>query len=290
MPPSLPSIADLAREAVGAFLATFVGTEVSITATRADDALAGDAPNRVLLIGNDESGTARFAVSLEEGWAGVLSQAMLGETLPAAEATDLLTEVAGQAYGAFRTAAGQAGPAPPSMTFAAAAEMPALPAPAAVTFTWDRAEGESLGGALLLPEALLADASSPAAPEAAPAPSQTPPQQPTPQPVEVARAQFSDFGGEQIAGGDGAPGNLHILSDVELEVTVELGRRRIPLADVLSLTTGSIIELEKLVGQPLEVYANGRLIAEGEAVVIDEQFGVRVTSLMSQRKAKRAFL
>ncbi|MDX1530351.1 MAG: FliM/FliN family flagellar motor switch protein, partial [Rhodothermales bacterium] len=58
------------------------------------------------------------------------------------------------------------------------------------------------------------------------------------------------------------------------------------------LTTGSVVELEKLVGEPLEIYANGRLIAEGEAVVIDEQFGVRITALAAAERKKRgrAFL
>ena len=74
-----------------------------------------------------------------------------------------------------------------------------------------------------------------------------------------------------------------------MEITVELGRRKLPLADLLNLTTGSIIELEKLVGEPLEVYANGRLIAEGEAVVIDEQFGVRITNLAA-RQRDRVFM
>lgn len=98
----------------------------------------------------------------------------------------------------------------------------------------------------------------------------------------IAPAAFPDLGRETLTG-DGSPGNLDLLADVELEVTVELGRRRLPLADVLRLSTGSVIELEKVVGEPLEVYANGRLIAEGEAVVIDEHFGIRITRLASGR-------
>jgi flagellar motor switch protein FliN/FliY len=78
-----------------------------------------------------------------------------------------------------------------------------------------------------------------------------------------------------------------MLADVELDVTVELGRRRMPLADILRLTSGSVVELEKLVGEPLQVFANNRLIAEGEAVVIDDQFGVRITSLASRIAEKR---
>ena len=104
----------------------------------------------------------------------------------------------------------------------------------------------------------------------------------------VAPAAFPDLGAE-VLHGDGADGDpFALLADVELEVTVELGRRRLPLADVMRLTAGSVIELEKLIGEPLEVYANGRLIAEGEAVVIDEQFGIRITRLMTRRPATRS--
>jgi flagellar motor switch protein FliN/FliY len=83
-------------------------------------------------------------------------------------------------------------------------------------------------------------------------------------------------------------GNLGLLAGVELEVTVELGRRRMALSDILRLTNGSVLELEKLVGEPLQIFANSRLIAEGEAVVIDEQFGVRITALAASNAAKLA--
>lgn len=290
---ALPPRAHDALEAVGGFLSTLLGSEVPLTAEPTEPGDAATA-GRLVLAGNSEAGAPLFAVALDEGWVSVLSTAMLGEAIPAAEAGDLLQELAGQAYGAFRTAAGAEGPTPPAVIFAVAEALPALPQPlGAVAFTWARDEGP-LSGAVLLPAALLQPATgggapAPAPPQAAPA-APAPPQQTAPAPsVDVARAAFDDFGHENFVGGDGSD-NLHVLSDVELEVTVELGRRRIPLADVLRLTTGSVIELEKLVGQPLEVYANGRLIAEGEAVVIDEQFGVRVTSLSSRRKQGRAFL
>lgn len=106
--------------------------------------------------------------------------------------------------------------------------------------------------------------------------------------VRVSPAAFPDLGSE-IVGGDGSNAGFSLLAEVDLEVTVELGRRKIQLADVLRLTTGSVIELEKLVGEPLEVYANGRLIAEGEAVVMDEQFGIRITNLTANRTRSRAF-
>lgn len=286
---ALPPRAQEALEAVGAFLSTLLGGDVRLTA-EAGAATGAATAGRLILVGTSETGEALFAVALDEAWVPVLSEAMLGETIPASEASDLLQELAGQAYGAFRAQAGASGPTPPTVLFAVADASPALSEPlSAITFAWSREAGP-LAGAVLLPSRVLQpvmaspQAPAPAAPSApkasaAPAP-----------PVEVARAAFDDFGGEHFVGGDGGSGNLDVLSDVELEVTVELGRRRIPLADVLRLTTGSVIELEKLVGQPLEVYANGRLIAEGEAVVIDEQFGVRVTSLASRRKQQKAFL
>jgi flagellar motor switch protein FliN/FliY len=98
-------------------------------------------------------------------------------------------------------------------------------------------------------------------------------------------ADFPDLGAERLSGPDMPYANLSLLVDVELEVRVELGRRKLPLADVLKLAAGSVIELDKIVGEPLAIYANDRLIAEGEAVVIDEQFGVRVTRLLGAKRA-----
>lgn len=78
--------------------------------------------------------------------------------------------------------------------------------------------------------------------------------------------------------------NLELLRDVKIDISVELGRKELPLGDILHMVRGSVIELEKLAGEPVDVYANGRLIATGEVVVIDEHFGVRVTQLVSARE------
>ncbi|MFT4603394.1 MAG: flagellar motor switch protein FliN/FliY, partial [Rhodothermales bacterium] len=102
--------------------------------------------------------------------------------------------------------------------------------------------------------------------------------------IQVQAAAFPELGAESSATSGAA--NLGLLAGVELEVTVELGRRRMALSDILRLTNGSVLELEKLVGEPLQVFANNRLIAEGEAVVIDEQFGVRITALAARGAAK----
>lgn len=76
--------------------------------------------------------------------------------------------------------------------------------------------------------------------------------------------------------------NLDMLLDIPLQVTVELGRTRRSVKEILELSSGSIIELDKLAGEPVDILVNNRLIAKGEVVVIDENFGVRVTDIISQ--------
>jgi len=75
--------------------------------------------------------------------------------------------------------------------------------------------------------------------------------------------------------------NLQLILDIPLRVTVELGRTKMPVNELLNLTQGSVIELSKLAGEPMEVYVNEKLIARGEAVVVNEKFGVRLTDIIS---------
>ena len=75
--------------------------------------------------------------------------------------------------------------------------------------------------------------------------------------------------------------NLDLILDIPLTVTVELGRSRMLLNDLLQLGQGSVIELTKLVGEPLEVLVNQKLVARGEVVVVNEKFGVRLTDIVS---------
>jgi flagellar motor switch protein FliN/FliY len=82
----------------------------------------------------------------------------------------------------------------------------------------------------------------------------------------------------------GAPvvrGGLELLHDVEMEVTAELGRTRMSVRDLLSLAPGAVIELDRLAGGPADLLVNGRLIARGEVVVIDENFGIRITEIVT---------
>ncbi|WP_404470381.1 flagellar motor switch phosphatase FliY [Sutcliffiella horikoshii] len=109
------------------------------------------------------------------------------------------------------------------------------------------------------------------------------PSNPAPRPqqaVNVQPAVFSSF--ETTTVEESEPNNLNMLLDIPLQVTVELGRTKRSVKDILELSTGSIIELDKLAGEPVDILVNNKLIAQGEVVVIDESFGVRVTDIVSQ--------
>ena len=96
--------------------------------------------------------------------------------------------------------------------------------------------------------------------------------------VTVQPVKFASFDDAPNASGE-ASKNLDNLLDIKLQLTVELGRATLPVKKVLELTRGSIIELEKIAGEPVELYANGKLIAHGEVVVIEDNFGLRITSM-----------
>ena len=80
--------------------------------------------------------------------------------------------------------------------------------------------------------------------------------------------------------------NLGLLMDVSMRVTVELGRTRMPLAQILDLQKGSVVELERLAGEPVDVFVNDSLVARGEVVVVDDRFGVRITEMVSTRSVR----
>ena len=81
--------------------------------------------------------------------------------------------------------------------------------------------------------------------------------------------------------GAGPRGGLDMLHDVEMEVSAELGRTRMSVRELLSLTPGAIIELDRAAGSPADLLVNGRLIARGEVVVVDENFGIRITEIVT---------
>lgn len=104
--------------------------------------------------------------------------------------------------------------------------------------------------------------------------------------AEVQEAEFPDM--SSSAEVDPAAANLDMIKDIEVTMTVELGRTGMVIEEVLGLTTGKVIELEKLAGEPLDILINGQLLARGEVVVVDENFGVRVTSIVDPRSRVKA--
>ena len=88
-------------------------------------------------------------------------------------------------------------------------------------------------------------------------------------------------GGEPTEKEGGEPASLDLILDIPLAVTVELGRSKMLINDLLQLGQGSVIELTKLVGEPLEVLVNNKLVARGEVVVVNEKFGVRLTDIVT---------
>jgi flagellar motor switch protein FliN/FliY len=96
----------------------------------------------------------------------------------------------------------------------------------------------------------------------------------------VKRAKFEAFG-EPIRETPEGHGNINLLLDVPLPVSVELGRTTMTIRDILDLGTGSVVEVNRVAGEPVDILVNGRLVARGEVVVIDENFGVRILDMVS---------
>ncbi|MFN2746236.1 MULTISPECIES: flagellar motor switch phosphatase FliY [Bacillus] len=138
-------------------------------------------------------------------------------------------------------------------------------------------------------EQVVPEQAPPVQDSAAPQPSPAPKKEPAPkrqgtakvsEPVQVTPAEFASFDSQPEA--QPHLNNLDMLMDIPLSVTVELGRTSRSVKEVLELSTGSIIELDKLAGEPVDILVNQRVVAKGEVVVIDENFGVRVTDILSQ--------
>ena len=107
----------------------------------------------------------------------------------------------------------------------------------------------------------------------------------TPEMSETNRDAIRELA-DQIKTGDDALNklkvqNLDFILDIPLKVSVELGRAKVVIKDLLQLGQGSVLELDKLAGEPLEVLVNGKLVARGEVVVVNEKFGIRLTDIIS---------
>lgn len=122
-------------------------------------------------------------------------------------------------------------------------------------------------------------------PAAAPGPAPAPRQENKPQKmVSVQEAVYEDFG-ESTRNEPTEVGNLNLISDIPLQVTVELGRTHKSLQEVMNFGVGTIVMLDRLAGEPVDVIVNGKRIAKGEVVVIDENYGVRINEIFSTSRA-----
>jgi flagellar motor switch protein FliN/FliY len=83
------------------------------------------------------------------------------------------------------------------------------------------------------------------------------------------------------------PGRLEMILDIPVSLSVEVGRTKIAIRDLLQLAQGSVIELDALAGEPMDILVNGRLIAQGEVVVVNEKFGIRVTDIITPEERLR---
>lgn len=102
-------------------------------------------------------------------------------------------------------------------------------------------------------------------------------------------AEFPELGGTAAS----APGkagaiNIELVRDIEVTLTVELGRTEMLIQDILELTPGKVIELDRLAGEPLDIVVHGKLLAKGEVVVVDENFGIRITSIVDPDAREQA--
>ena len=101
----------------------------------------------------------------------------------------------------------------------------------------------------------------------------------------VAPASFSNF--SNSVNPSAAGNDINMILDIPVQLTVELGRTRIPIKHILQLAQGSVVELETLAGEPMDVLVNGYLIAQGEVVVVNDKFGIRLTDIVTPSERLR---
>jgi flagellar motor switch protein FliN/FliY len=101
----------------------------------------------------------------------------------------------------------------------------------------------------------------------------------------VAPASFANFA--PTGAGPAAGNDINMILDIPVQLTVELGRTRIPIKHILQLAQGSVVELDALAGEPMDVLVNGYLIAQGEVVVVNDKFGIRLTDIVTPSERLR---
>jgi flagellar motor switch protein FliN/FliY len=120
----------------------------------------------------------------------------------------------------------------------------------------------------------------------APAPAPAPAAAATAVAEAVSPAQFANFQAG-LTGTTAAGNDINMILDIPVQLTVEMGRTRIPIKNILQLAQGSVVELETLAGEPMDVLVNGYLIAQGEVVVVNERFGIRLTDIATPSERMR---
>ncbi len=100
----------------------------------------------------------------------------------------------------------------------------------------------------------------------------------------MAPAAFTSFGAGVAPA---APNDINMILDIPVQLTVELGRTKIPIKNILQLAQGSVVELEAMAGEPMDVLVNGYLIAQGEVVVVNDKFGIRLTDIVTPSERMR---
>jgi flagellar motor switch protein FliN/FliY len=208
---------------------------------------------------------------------GDLIDSSIMQLLPVSFAKDMVSILMGSVSTEPAAAAAPAKPSQPSAAVSAPTPPPPVsqPAPPSAPPMYNEPQAPHYGGGYP-PQPPY---QQPYAPPYG-APMHQPPQfSPPPPNRNVQAAQFTDLSnfGNSVSENT----NLNLLLDIPLKVTVELGRTQKQIKDILELSQGSIVELDKLAGEPVDILVNNKLIAKGEVVVIDENFGVRVTDIVS---------
>jgi flagellar motor switch protein FliN/FliY len=244
---SLSAVAEAISQITGT-AATAIGNQVSRMVKTAPPDLRQAKRQQVRVPQGDYVVTVDYPISIEG-----FPTATMTEVFSLSLAKEILSLSAGSGAAdaaAFSQAGMPAGPAPsrPTAPRAQGQQQAAFGGPAGYQQTFGQAFGGAQQGPAMAP--------------------------PNVQPVQFANLQPAAMGGEQ--------GNIGLLMDVYMEMTVELGRTRKRIKDILGIGEGTIIELDKLAGEPVDILVNHKLIAKGEVVVIDENFGVRVTEIVSQ--------
>ncbi|MGA2380554.1 MAG: flagellar motor switch phosphatase FliY [Spirochaetia bacterium] len=244
---SLSAVAEAISQITGT-AATAIGNQVSRMVKTAPPDLRQAKRQQVRVPQGDYAVTVDYPISIEG-----FPNATMTEVFSLSLAKEILSLSAGSGAAdaaAFAQAGMPSGPSPSAARPAAPRAQPqaGLGGPAGFQQTFGQAFGGAAQGPAMAP--------------------------PNVQPVQFANLQPAQMVGEQ--------GNIGLLMDVYMEMTVELGRTRKRIKDILGIGEGTIIELDKLAGEPVDILVNHKLIAKGEVVVIDENFGVRVTEIVSQ--------